>query len=57
MEFNKGELLFIHEILGNIDGHLLMHILKDSDIRNREDLTMLTTRICNRIDRELELEK
>lgn len=55
--FNKDELLFIHEILGKIDYHLLMHILKDSDIRNREDLTMLMTRIYNRIDRELELDK
>lgn len=57
LSFKNEELLFIHEILGNIDRHLLIHILRDSDIRNRDDLTMIMTRIYNRIDRSLGLDK
>ena len=53
MELTKEQIIFLEELLGHIDYHLLEHILKDSNIKQNIDIHSVCTKLYCDFHREL----
>lgn len=53
IKFSKEELIYLHELLGYLDYHLMEHIFLNSEYKDKMDILAIGMRLFNKIDREL----
>lgn len=54
---SKDELIYLHELLGHLDYHLMEHIFVNSEYRDKMDILAIGMRLFNKLDRELNKEE
>ena len=54
--FNKNELIYLHELLGYLEYHLMEHIFENSDQKDKLDIHAIGQKIFDKVDRELNKE-
>lgn len=50
---SKDELIYLYELLGYLDYHLMEHIFANSNQKDKLDIHAIGVRLFNKIDREL----
>ena len=53
IELSYNELIYLYELLGCLDYHLMEHIFANSDYKDKLDIHAIGVRLFNKIDREL----